>query len=153
MVFIRLARLASFMLSCAELAACGGSVSALSGEGGSDASAPGCDGRTPIPPDAGVPRPEGCSFRDDAAAFPMFDKCCATSDDCAVGVYEFLCCGDTFAMGFNKSQVGAFQATVAQWNCEGCGCPNGGQLTEDGVKGRADAGVRCDDGWCMTYAQ
>lgn len=130
-----------------------GSSSESGPEAGEDGAAPGCDGSASLPPDAGVPPPHICKFPDGGTDFPLFDKCCVTTEDCALGIYMYSCCGDTFAMGFNKSQQSAFQAVAAQWQCAACGCASGGQLTEDGKKGGGDAGVKCDNGWCMTYAQ
>jgi hypothetical protein len=120
---------------------------------GDAATAFGCEGGSPLPPDAGLPPAHICSFADGSADFPLFDKCCASSDDCAIGVYEFSCCGDTLALGLNKSQTQPFQAAVSQWMCAACGCAGRGMHTEDGEGGVADAGVRCDRGWCMTYAR
>jgi hypothetical protein len=122
-------------------------------ESGDAAGALGCDGGAPLPPDAGLPPVHICSFADGSADFPLFDKCCVSSDDCAIGVYEFSCCGDTLALGFNKSQSSAFQAIVPQWTCAACGCAGRGMHTEDGEGGVVDAGVTCDRGWCMTYAR
>jgi hypothetical protein len=135
----------------------GSSDTGSSDTGGSDAGADtgpavGCAGRPSVPPDAGVPPPHICSFADGGTSFPLFDKCCTTSTDCALGVYEFSCCGDTFALGFNASQAGAFQAAVAQWSCAACGCASGGLHTEDG-KSAVDAGVACTGGYCMTFSQ
>jgi hypothetical protein len=89
---------------------------------------------------------------DGGSDFPLFDKCCTTNADCAFGVYMFSCCGDTFALGYNASQGGAFQAAAAQWTCAACGCASGGLHTEDGKIG-VDAGVTCSGGYCMTFSQ
>jgi hypothetical protein len=122
-------------------------------EAGMDAGTTGCGQRPPLPPDASPARTLGCSFSDGGTQFPLLDKCCLTNDDCTLGLYENVCCGNRFALGFNKSQAPAFHAALAQWTCAQCACPGApGPYVEEGEGGALDAGVRCDNGWCMTYA-
>jgi hypothetical protein len=134
-----------------------GAVISDSGSPSTDASdaatAFACDGSALRPPDASVPPVHLCNFPDGGTEFPLFAKCCASTDDCALGVYQNSCCGDTFALGLNKSQVAAFQQAVANWSCAPCGCAGSGLHTEDGKLGVSDAGVKCDNGWCMSYAR
>jgi hypothetical protein len=111
-----------------------------------------CDGSALRPADASVPPVHICNFPDGGAEFPLFAKCCASTDDCALGVYQNSCCGDTFAVGLNKSQLAAFQQAVSNWSCAPCGCAGSGLHTEDGKLGVSDAGVKCDNGWCMSHA-
>jgi hypothetical protein len=92
-------------------------------------------------------------MNDGGDVFPRFDKCCVTTSDCASGVYMYSCCGDTLAVGINKSQTGAFDAAVAKWACAACGCAGSGLHTEDGHQAVAEAGVRCDNGFCETFAR
>jgi len=121
-------------------------------DAGDAAATSACEGGAAFPPDASLPPVHICSFRDGGAAFPFFTKCCAATEDCTIGVYQNSCCGDTFALGLNRSQVTAFGQTVADWSCAACGCAGTGLHTEDGKPGVTDAGVRCDHGWCMSYA-
>lgn len=113
----------------------------------------GCEGGPSLPPDAGLPPVHLCSYGDGSANFPLFDKCCGSSTDCAFGFYEYSCCGDRLALGYNKSQGSAFQAALAGWTCAACGCAGQGLHTEDGEGGVAEAGVKCENGWCVTYAK
>jgi hypothetical protein len=116
-----------------------------------------CGSRPPDPPDAGLPVGMGCGFPDGDAGpysgnFPLLAKCCATTSDCAIGVYEWICCGQTFAVGINAAEEGAFAAALAQWQCAGCACAAGGELAEDGKVGTPQTvTVSCDNGWCMTH--
>jgi hypothetical protein len=123
-------------------------------EGGRDSGVFACDGGPALPADAALPPVHICSFgADGGKVFPLFDKCCVTASDCAFGIYMYSCCGDTLALGFNKSQAGAFDAKVAQWTCAACGCAGSGLHTEDGQQAVAEAGVRCDNGFCETFAR
>jgi hypothetical protein len=122
-------------------------------EGGSDSGVLSCNGGPALPADAALPPVHICSFAADGGnIFPLFDKCCVTSNDCAFGVYMYSCCGETLALGFNKSQTAAFDAKVAQWTCAACGCAGSGLHTEDGQLA-VEAGVRCDNGFCETFAR
>jgi hypothetical protein len=112
-----------------------------------------CEGGAPLPIDAGQPAVHLCSYPDGGANFPLFDKCCVSNVDCTIGLWEFSCCGDRLAVGFNTSQTSAFQAALAGWSCAACGCAGQGLHTEDGVAGVTDAGVKCENRWCVTYAR
>lgn len=128
----------------------GGGIDA---DGGSDSGVFSCNGGPALPADAALPPVHICSFAADGGnIFPLFDKCCVTSNDCAFGVYMYSCCGETLALGFNKSQTAAFDAKVAQWTCAPCGCAGSGLHTEDGQLA-VEAGVRCDNGFCETFAR
>jgi hypothetical protein len=123
-------------------------------EGGTDSGVFACDGGPALPADAALPPVHICSFQADGGhVFPLFDKCCVTGSDCALGVYMYSCCGDTLALGFNKSQTAAFDDKVGQWACAACGCAGSGLHTEDGQQAVTDAGVRCDNGFCETFAR
>jgi hypothetical protein len=123
-------------------------------EGGKDSGVFACDGGPALPSDAALPPVHICSFGADGGnVFPLFDKCCVTNSDCAFGIYMYSCCGDTLALGFNKSQTAAFDAKVARWTCAACGCAGSGLHTEDGQQAVGDAGVRCDNGFCETFAR
>jgi hypothetical protein len=125
-----------------------------SGDAAAEAATPvACEGGAPLPTEAGQPAVHLCSYPDGSANFPLFDKCCVSDVDCTIGLWEFSCCGDRLAVGFNTSQTSAFQAALAGWSCAACGCAGQGLHTEDGVAGVADAGVKCDNGWCVTYAR
>jgi hypothetical protein len=125
----------------------------IDADGGRDSGVFSCNGGPALPADAAFPPVHICSFAADGGkVFPLFDKCCVTSNDCAFGVYMYSCCGDTLALGFNDSQTAAFDAKVAQWTCAACGCAGSGLHTEDGQQAVAEAGVRCDNGFCETFA-
>ena len=132
----------------------GGAGIDASPDGGSDSGVFSCNGGPALPADAALPPVHVCSFAADGGkVFPLFDKCCVTSNDCAFGVYMYSCCGDTLALGFNKSQTATFDAKVGQWTCAACGCAGSGLHTEDGQQAVAEAGVRCDNGFCETFAR
>jgi hypothetical protein len=132
----------------------GGAGIDASSEGGNDSGGFSCNGASALPADAALPPVHICSFAADGGnVFPLFDKCCVTDNDCAFGVYMYSCCGDTLALGFNKSQTAAFDAKVAQWTCAACGCAGSGLHTEDGQQAVAEAGVHCKGGFCETFAR
>jgi hypothetical protein len=55
--------------------------------------------------------------------------------------------------GLKASQTTAFDGKVSQWSCAACGCAGSGLHTEDGHQAVTDAGVRCDNGFCETFAR
>jgi len=76
-----------------------------------------------------------------------FDKSCKIDADCLWGERQTSCCGDSYAMGFAKSEASAFadNEAICRRTYPGCGCasrgletdegrPDGGFLTPSGVK-------------------
>jgi hypothetical protein len=111
-----------------------------------------CGGRPSTPPDAGLRPGMGCGFQDGGHAFPELPKCCTTNADCAFDAYQWICCGQQLAVGFNVSQVSTFRSAVDAWGCAFCDCTPGGVVAEDGLATTRPV-VSCDNGYCMTHAQ
>ena len=110
------------------------------------------------PPDGGSAgadqSPPGVSCGSGKEVFPTFDKQCASTSDCALGIHQIDCCGSHLEIGFNASEVGAFQADEKA--CESmlplCECDARETIAEDGKSPSAGHPivVTCDAGRCMT---
>jgi hypothetical protein len=133
---------------------CGtGNVCTASGQCESPDGGPPQDAGTPTCSSGTVsPAPQACAFTDAGASFPSFDNCCNSDTDCAVAAYQYICCGDVWAMGINVSAVSAFDNARADWACAGCACASGGIHTQDGQHsgGFATVAVSCIHGVCLT---
>ncbi len=84
-----------------------------------------CDGAD-LPPYASEPGALGCGMTSDGGLvplFPLFAKCCAVDADCAFGIYQFSCCGDTFALGYNRAETAAFQPPWPTGTAGAAGAP------------------------------
>jgi hypothetical protein len=109
-----------------------------------------CDGgRDAFAGDSGP----GCGFID------LLDRGCASDSDCALGVHQTDCCGNTTAIGFRSTERMRFD--VLEPACDrtypGCGCPSGPTNTDSGetVFDRSQIHVGCiSEGparHCRTY--
>ena len=111
-----------------------------------------CGGRPAWPPGVELPPEHGCGFGPSDARFPRLDKCCASDGDCALGIYQYSCCGDLLALGFRRDQQQRFDDATGRWSCALCACDGRGVNTEDGrYIGTTRPAVSCVAGYCMTY--
>jgi hypothetical protein len=117
-----------------------------------DGGTEGCNGRSPIPPGYKLPDSTTCGFPGEDAGFPVFDKCCAVETDCIMVTYQYSCCGDLYTFGINRDESDPARLAANAWHCAQCGCPNGGNHTEDGLTASFPT-VSCDNGYCMTHGQ
>jgi hypothetical protein len=87
--------------------------------------------------------------------FPMFDKSCATANDCVIAVHTTDCCGNSLAMGINVADQAAFIAAEAICDSQypPCDCPSGPTMAEDGnpVVNPMDLQVGCFESTCLTF--
>ena len=108
-------RVALFVLACAPIA-CGGrtdpgllaaGAGALAGDGGP---------------------PSSCILAD------QLGRWCTTDTDCIVGLVTIDCCGNTIAIGINRTErarVDVLRSTCEQSSVP-CGCPPGATRTDSG---------------------
>ncbi len=69
-----------------------------------------------------------CAFVD------TLDRLCSVDGDCAVGIHQTDCCGNTFAIGFNKTERTKFDSSEPTCDASypGCGRPQGPTRTDSG---------------------
>ena len=111
---IRVQRMRIHFLLLCVIAACGGSTggSGSTGDSGS--------------PDSGSS--SKCAF------VGMLDDRCAMDSDCAFGIHQTDCCGNTAAVGFNHAERMRFDTLepMCAASYPGCGCPPGPTRTDSG---------------------
>ena len=98
-----------------------------------------------------------CPAPPDDPCNKTFDKSCGGDADCSFGIHQTSCCGDTHAVGYNKSQTKAFSdnEAICLRTYPGCGCASRGLETDEG---RPESGfltptavkVNCVGGSCKT---
>lgn len=106
------------------------------------------------PPDLDAGPFVGCGFVD------TLDDSCTSDADCAYGIHQTDCCGNTFAVGFRTSERTRFETfePMCQATYPLCGCPSGPTRTDSGesVLGDPDSiRVACVSSGprrvCLTY--
>jgi hypothetical protein len=96
-------------------------------DAGSEAKADARDASAGADARDGAPFP-ACAFVD------TLDRHCAVDGDCAVGIHQTDCCGNTFAVGLNRAERTKFDASESTCAASypGCGCPQGPTRTDSG---------------------
>jgi len=142
---------ATFLLAVV-MTACGGAVAGIDSPDASTGST-----------DAGATAPAAsvrCPW--EQGTMPVktvpYDKRCATTADCAIGLHLNDCCGQEIAMGVNKGSLALFTRDGGICGDEFgglCDCATGGIVAEDGRMSKkpkgADIVVACTAGACVTH--
>src|SRR5689334_24890492 len=92
--------------------------------------APACHSDRATPGDAaaggGSDAVDGVQCGGPLGVFPTFDKTCSIADDCAIGIHQTNCCGDTVAIGLAKPELTRFTADerICVEQYPACACPS-----------------------------
>jgi len=92
-----------------------------------------------------------------ACDLPVFDRSCATVDDCTNAVHQADCCGTQNPLGIALSERARFDAfeSACVATYPGCGCPAMYPTADDGstttsMQSAAEATLQCAAGVCTT---